>query len=279
VPIRDLDISPGHALLLDGVLIKADRLLNGISIRQLEAVDSLEYIHLELDTHDTILAEGAAAETYVECNNRGKFQNAAEFAQLYPDVEAPKWAYCAPRVEGGDELAAVRRTLDARLEACGHARTLDPALRLLVDGIEVQPDVAKSGVYLFRLTGQPTDVRIVSNSVKPSGIVPGSHDERRLGVNLSWLVLRSAHATVMVEHTHPSLTDGFHNAEVRHRWTDGNARIPPAFLACLGDRMTIEVRTLGGSLPYRTGHWSVPVAAVDACWTVGNARSEDAAAG
>ena len=260
VPRRDLNVSPGHALLIDGVLVAADKLINGISICQLETVDSLEYIHLELDGHDVVLAEGAAAETYVECDNRGKFQNAAEFGQLYPDVEAPKWAYCAPRVEDDESLARVRRILDQRLETCGYAKTMDPALRLLVDGGELQPDFAKGGVYLFRLTKPSTDVRIVSHSSVPSGIVDASNDKRRLGVNLSWLVLRSDHATMMIEHTHPALVEGFHDAEATHRWTDGSGRIPPAFLGCFGRDLTIEVRVLGGDLPYRVGCWSNPAA-------------------
>ena len=176
--------------------------------------------------------------------------------------DAPKFAYCAPRIGGGDVLAAVRRKLDERLGSHGYAKTLDPALRLLVGGCEMQPDVAKGGVYLFRLTGQPTDARILSNSVKPSGIVAGSHDERRLGVNLTWLVLRDAHTTMMIEHTHPALIDGFHDAEATHRWTDGHARIPPAFLTCLGQNLTIEVRVLGGELPYRVGSLAQPASAI-----------------
>ena len=70
-------------------------------------------------------AGGVLAETYVECDNRGRFQNGHEFEQLYPDIDPPKWAYCAPRIEHGDELAAVRRKLDDRLEALGLIRTVE----------------------------------------------------------------------------------------------------------------------------------------------------------
>lgn len=35
-----------------GVLIEAKDLVNGVSIVQLERADKVEYIHIELDTHD-----------------------------------------------------------------------------------------------------------------------------------------------------------------------------------------------------------------------------------
>src|SRR5215471_3486946 len=52
VPVRDLWLSPGHALLLDGVLVPAEHLVNGLTILQAEAVDQVEYFHLEFETHD-----------------------------------------------------------------------------------------------------------------------------------------------------------------------------------------------------------------------------------
>ena len=126
IPQRDLDVSPGHAMLLDGVLIPAEKLINGANIRQIADVDSIEYIHLELDTHDVIFAEGAQAETYVECDNRNKFQNGREFSALYPGIEAPKWTYCAPWIADGEVLARVRQNLDDRLESLGFSTDEGP---------------------------------------------------------------------------------------------------------------------------------------------------------
>jgi Hint domain len=250
IPLRDLDVSPGHAILRDGVLIPAEKLINEVNIRQIEDVDSIEYIHLELDTHDVIFAEGAQAETYVECDNRNKFQNGREFGTLYPDGDAPKWAYCAPWVADGEVLAQVRQKLDDRLESLGFTTTQDPALRLLVDGCRISPDVVEGSTYLFRLTEKPDDVRILSRTSIPAAIGAGD-DKRRLGVNVSSLTLRSDVTTITVEHTHPLLTEGFHRAEATHRWTDGNARIPPEFLACFEDNFIIEVRLLNQGLAYR----------------------------
>jgi Hint domain len=114
VPKRDLWISPHHAMLLDGVLIEAKDLVNGISIVQAERIDKVEYFHIELETHDLILAEGALSETFLDDDSRFIFQNAHEYRTLYPDAAATLQQYCAPRYEDGYEVEAVRRRLALR---------------------------------------------------------------------------------------------------------------------------------------------------------------------
>jgi O-antigen biosynthesis protein len=82
IPARDLCLSPRHALFLDGVLVPVELLVNSQTILQAEAVDRVDYFHLEFEAHELILAEGAPAESYVECDNRQGFHNAQEFAAL-----------------------------------------------------------------------------------------------------------------------------------------------------------------------------------------------------
>lgn len=128
LPRRDLVISPLHAMFLDGMLVPAHALVNGRTITQAEQVDVVEYIHIELETHDIIFAEGAASETFIDDGSRGMFHNAREYAELYPDAEPVAARYCAPRVESGEELEAIRRRLDA-----ASPRTDTSSIELYVD--------------------------------------------------------------------------------------------------------------------------------------------------
>jgi hypothetical protein len=60
-PHADLYVSPAHSLLLEGVLIPAGELINGISITQAEPDSGVaEYYNLLLGRHEVIFAEGAA---------------------------------------------------------------------------------------------------------------------------------------------------------------------------------------------------------------------------
>jgi hypothetical protein len=114
VPRRDLWVSPLHAMFLDAVLIAAADLVNGISVVQPRTVDRVEYFHVELAIHDIIFAEGAASESFVDDDSRCMFHNAAEFRTLYPQSAPNEALYCAPRVEEGEQLEEVRRSLAER---------------------------------------------------------------------------------------------------------------------------------------------------------------------
>ncbi len=114
-PSRDLDVSPKHAMFIDDLLVPAETLLNGINVCQLQDVESVAYFHLELAAHDVIFANGAASETFVDCDSRGMFQNAIDYARLYPDDPGPAWQFCAPRVEPASAaLVEIRARLMAR---------------------------------------------------------------------------------------------------------------------------------------------------------------------
>ena len=115
LPRRDLLVSPEHAMFLDDVLVPAWCLVNGSTIVQERGLDRVDYVHVELDSHDVLLAEGAASESFMDDDSRGVFHNASEFAVLYPDAPSPEAlgrdVFCAPRVDQGWALEAIRQRL------------------------------------------------------------------------------------------------------------------------------------------------------------------------
>lgn len=119
LPAQDLFVSPGHAILLDGKLIIADFLINGVTITQEPRLARIEYYNLDLGAHDCVIAEGIFAETYADAENlRAQFINAAEYEALYPDEPPPEeLTLCAPRPEHGEALNAALRPIAARAAA------------------------------------------------------------------------------------------------------------------------------------------------------------------
>lgn len=109
-PARDLRVSPDHALLLDGLLVAAGHLVNGRTITRGEAVIDLTYWHVELDTHDMLLAEAIPAESFLAAAGlRAQFDG----ADARPDTGSAPKPY-AERVAHGPALTALNRRLNLR---------------------------------------------------------------------------------------------------------------------------------------------------------------------
>ncbi len=112
VPHRPLRVSPEHALLVDGALVAAGLLVDGIGILRQPPRGTVRYLHIELDAHDVLVAEGAPAESYLDMGNRHAFANAGIARMLHADF-APAPGHdasgsCAPRVTHGPALDAAR---------------------------------------------------------------------------------------------------------------------------------------------------------------------------
>lgn len=186
VPARDLWVSPGHALYIDGMLVPAWRLINGVSITQAPSIGSVTYYHIELADHEIIFAEGCPTESFLNEDCRNQFQNSLEFAKLYPNDRDEWQLSCFPRIEQGFQLQAIQRRLDEK--ASIPATIAEPGfLRGFVDqaGPEVvsgwAQDVAQpeKPVCLDVLINGLRAVRILANhyraDLRAAGLGSGCH--------------------------------------------------------------------------------------------------------
>jgi hypothetical protein len=122
LPIRELRVSSEHAMYVDGLLVPAHALINGMGIVRDTGADEIDYYHIEFDSHDLVLAEGSPAESFADDESRSTFDNAAEYHVLYPDTYQVPARFCAPRIEEGQLLENVRRRL-ARVPLQLHAES------------------------------------------------------------------------------------------------------------------------------------------------------------
>jgi hypothetical protein len=116
-PTRDLFLSPDHAVFVNGVLVPMKLLINGTSIARVER-SRVMYHHVELPSHEVILAEGLAVESYLDIGDRTDFAGAdGGVTRLFPDFGArlapdAAWAWetrgAAPLVMRGEKLEAAR---------------------------------------------------------------------------------------------------------------------------------------------------------------------------
>jgi hypothetical protein len=125
-PSQDLYLSSGHSVCVDlvgEVFIPAGHLINGATIAQIE-VEEISYWHVELDSHNILLANNQPAESYLAMANRGFFE---ERRGLLPANEEGRERthadFCRPVVLDGPVLAFARQRLQTRAEAIGRARS------------------------------------------------------------------------------------------------------------------------------------------------------------
>jgi hypothetical protein len=264
MPHTDLLVSPDHAIFVDGRLVCARQLINGTTIRQEKGWTSVEYFHVELDTHAILLAEGLPAESYLNTGNQGFFANSGEPLVLHPDLTdetdypTRQAGSCAPFVWDEASVRPVWQRLAERAEAIGQPApkpetTTDPDLRLVAKGRTVRPLYSENGLFIFALPKGATEVRLVSRAGAPTDTRPWLDDRRRLGIYAERIVLRGASEMREVPLDHPDVSQGWWAVEragtALCRWTGGDAVLP---LPAMDGATMLEIRAGNAGMVYLT---------------------------
>jgi autotransporter-associated beta strand protein len=238
MPRRDLRVSPDHALLVDGALVLARLLVNGASVKRDDRYGDVTYYHIELETHDILLAEGLPAESYLDTGNRGMFENADAPLMLHPDFDDRRRiaGSCYPYVDDAASIEPMWRQLAIRAAMLGFhlpaepETTDDPGLHVVVDGRAIWPVSADAGCYRFLLPRIAGSARLVSRAATPCEQRPWVEERRRLGVMVTALTLRHGTDIEPVPLDHPALSRGWWGVEGDRgslwRWTNGDAVLP-----------------------------------------------------
>jgi hypothetical protein len=227
-------------------------LVNHKTILWDDRAQEVEIYHVELESHDVLIANGAPAESYRDDGNRWLFQNANSGWDLPPQEPY------APVLTGGPVVDAVwQRLLDRAGPRDLPPLTDDPDLHLIVDGVRIDAQEQRESVYVFRLPSHPGSVLIASRSGIPSEL-GFARDPRPLGVALRRLAIRQGGKFMLLNADDERLTSGFHDYEPAEglRWTDGYAELPVEMFARF-DRGAELMLHLGGTMHYPDYHDSV----------------------
>ncbi len=258
-PSQDLYLSAGHSICVDlmgEVFIPVGYLINGATIAEVE-VDTISYWHVELDSHDVLIANNLPAESYLAMGNRGFFE---ELRGLLPAMlegrDRTHADFCRPVVTKGPVLDFARKRLRVRAEEIGWTPSRDADLRLAIDGEFVRP-LVEDGAAAFLFPASVRDVRLLSNAFSPAAL--GSRDPRTLGVMLFDLSFSGGHGEVrQISLGDERLRDGIHQLEDHcgrpRRWTNGDLALDPQLwdgvTGPVALRVTYDTTTIRG--------WSAP---------------------
>ncbi len=143
LPLRDLTVSPQHAMLLrdcelkvhfdsSEVFVRARHLIGLPGIERIER-QVVEYFHIMLDGHDVIYAEGAETETFFPGPASRKWlteQGRARLSALYPSLtqdDAPSPFPTAHPMLKAYEACVARRVLEQQHQVDEDDAVADPS--------------------------------------------------------------------------------------------------------------------------------------------------------
>lgn len=117
-PSQDVFLSQDHSLFIDGALIPVRHLVNGSSIRFDEAslaAETLEYFHVELESHEVIYASGLPVESFIYSGGTVAWDNIGEYRQRHGEHRIMSPLAPVRSYEGGfDELGGLIRLAASR---------------------------------------------------------------------------------------------------------------------------------------------------------------------
>ncbi len=244
-PASDLVVSSAHALCVevDGaeVLIPAGCLVNGTTVSEMP-VEKITWWHVELESHDLLLANSMPAESYLDMGNRSFFIEHGGTTDRLDATRATHEEFCRPLHDRGVVLEKARAALMTRAAELGHTvtTTTDADTHVVADGERIAPLWLTKTRACFVLPAGRKAARLRSRAFVPAHVSAASIDRRRLGVCLVGLQVDGERKAL------DTLTGrGWHRTEdggVR-RWSNGDALLPQ------GARVVIL--DLGGSAHYR----------------------------
>lgn len=225
-PARDLWVSPLHSILVADVLIQAQMLVNDATIVQ-EPCEQVEYWHLELDSHDILLAEGLPGESYLDVGNRTAFINGGAFIEAYPDFKPKHWSEtCVPLAKEGAAVQSAKAALHARAEALGYVMTEDPDVHVIADGKRIEPVRLGDKRVTFMLPAAGSTIELRCRSFVPAHLDPASEDQRSLGICVGRLQFDGAEIALDKEEAFAIGWHGLEGDSEGHSWRWSRVRTP-----------------------------------------------------
>ena len=249
IPYQDLLVTAEHCMFLDGKFVPTRMLINGRSIFYDTSMVRFDVFHIETEEHAVLTANGARSESFLNTENHGLSRRNGKIVSInahriptWDDASAPldvSREFVEPLFHKIESRAGIG---ECTTQSHQPILTNDPDLHLLTDtGTVIYQARKGDDRVMFMVPTGVRQVRIVSNSGRPSDVIgPFVDDRRELGVLVGGITLFESNETRNIR-SHLDNVDlaGWNNIEDgQMRWTTGNAVLP------LGERQPNSVAIL-----------------------------------